>query len=184
MTSRLFCFAGGNHGAWRVTDTRTVTGDPLATIARLDIIASAAALPAGAAWRLRGVTSNDRYVTREEKNALVAKQQATGRPEATCAAFIPIRKNAAWWALTQDERRAVIEEQSTHIKTGMKYLPAIARRLHHCRDLGGDEPFDFLTWFEFAPADAPVFDDLVAELRATPEWRYVDREFDIRLVRD
>src|SRR2546428_7160638 len=32
------------------------------------------------------------------------------------------------------------------------YLPAIARRLYHCRDLG--EPFDFLTWFEYAPADA------------------------------
>ena len=26
-------------------------------------------------------------------------------------------------------------------------LPAIARRLHHCRDLGESEPFDFLTLF-------------------------------------
>jgi hypothetical protein len=184
MTSRLFHFTGGNSGAWRVTNIHTIDGEPLADAVRVDIIAGADAPPVGGQWQLRGVTSNDRYVTRSEKDALVARQQATGRPGATCAAFIPIRKNAAWWALTQDERRAVIEEQSTHIKTGMKYLPAIARRLHHCRDLGGDEPFDFLTWFEFAPADAPAFDDLVAELRATPEWRYVDREIDIRLVRD
>ena len=28
-------------------------------------------------------------------------------------------------------------------------LASVARRLHHCRDLGPDEPFDFLTWFEF-----------------------------------
>ena len=45
------------------------------------------------------------------------------------------------------------------------------------------EPFDFLTWFEFAPADENVFDDLVVALRGTEEWRYVDREIDIRLTR-
>src|SRR5438477_5729245 len=27
----------------------------------------------------------------------------------------PIRKSAAWWALAQDERRAVLEERSHHI---------------------------------------------------------------------
>jgi hypothetical protein len=26
----------------------------------------------------------------------------------------------------------------------------VARRLHHCRDLGESEPFDFLTWFEYS----------------------------------
>jgi hypothetical protein len=63
----------------------------------------------------------------------------------------------------------------------LRYLPAIARRLHHSRDLG--EPFDFLTWFEFAPQDEPAFDDLLAALRATEEWNYVEREVDIRLER-
>jgi len=48
--------------------------------------------------------------------------------------------------LTQDERREIFEERSRHIATGLEYLPAVARRLHHSRDLGG--PFDFLTWFE------------------------------------
>lgn len=65
---------------------------------------------------------------------------------------------------------------------GLRYLPAIARRLHHSRDLG--EPFDFLTWFEYAPADADGFGELVAELRVTEEWRYVEREVDIRLRRE
>ncbi len=65
----------------------------------------------------------------------------------------------------------------------MKYLPAIARRLHHCRDLGESEPFDFLTLFEYAEADAASFDDLVAALRETEEWKFVEREVDLRLVR-
>jgi hypothetical protein len=63
----------------------------------------------------------------------------------------------------------------------LEYLPAVARRLHHCRDLG--EPFDFLTWFEFAPTDTVAFDELVERLRETEEWSYVDREVDIRLTR-
>jgi hypothetical protein len=64
----------------------------------------------------------------------------------------------------------------------MPYLPAVARRLHHARDLG--EPFDFLTWFEFAPSHAPAFDALLAELRASEEWRFVEREVEIRLIRE
>jgi hypothetical protein len=57
----------------------------------------------------------------------------------------------------------------------------VARRLHHSRDLG--EPFDFLTWFEFAPAAEAGFDELAAMLRATDEWGFVEREVDIRLER-
>jgi hypothetical protein len=65
----------------------------------------------------------------------------------------------------------------------MKYLPAIARRLHHCRDLGTPEPFDFLTWFEFAPEAQSAFDELLAALRATEEWKYIDREVELRATR-
>ncbi len=141
-------------------------------------------MPDRAKWLLRGVTSNERYVTRLEKDQLVAKQPGLDRPEATRAALIPIRKTASWWSLTQDERRRIFEESSNHIKTGLKYLPAIARRLHHCRDRGDNEPFDFLTWFEYALSDSAAFDELVAELRASDEWTYVEREIDIRVVRD
>ena len=113
---------------------------------------------------------------------LGATQASLGRREATCAALIPIRKSQAWWNLAQDERRVIFEETSHHTAIGTAYLPAVARRLYHCRDLG--EPFDFLTWFEFAPEHAAAFDALVAALRATPEWGYVEREVDIRLVWD
>ena len=93
----------------------------------------------------------------------------------------PDPESADWWELTQEERRRIFEDQSHHIATGLKYLPEIARQLYHCRDLG--EPFDFLTWFEYAPQHASRFEDLVRALRASEEWSYVEREVDIRVTR-
>jgi ferritin len=60
----------------------------------------------------------------------------------------------------------------------------LARRLHHCRDLSENEPFDFLTWFEYEPAQEAAFNKLLAELRAVEEWKYVEREVEVRLVRE
>jgi chlorite dismutase len=182
-TPRLFSFIAGEAGPWRVEQIRAVAGETVAAAAAVSVVAGAVQ-SAAATWTLRGITSNERYVERGEKEALVARQEGLGRPAATRAALIPLRKNAAWWALTQDERRAVFEAQSQHIAIGLKYLPAVARRLHHCRDLGTPEPFDFITWFEYAPADQAAFDDLLEALRASPEWQYVDREVDIRLIRE
>lgn len=179
---RLFAFVGGSAGPWRVTRMNAIAGDSLPTVRFLDVLSEPADGKA-AEWILRGITSNERYVTRDEKKGLVEKQAGLGRPAARCAALIPIQKSAVWWGLTQDERRKIFEEQSDHIKIGMRFLPAIARRLHHCRDLGPAEPFDFLTWFEYAPEDAAAFDELTKQLRASPEWKYVTREIDIRLER-
>ncbi|WP_246022097.1 hypothetical protein [Flavobacterium cellulosilyticum] len=64
----------------------------------------------------------------------------------------------------------------------MKYLPATARKLFHSLDIG--EPFDFLTWFEYTHADADAFEQLLYTLRKTEEWTYVDREINIRLVKN
>lgn len=177
----LYTFAGGDSGPWRIDSISPVEGDPLPEVGRLNVTSGPTD---GCLWQLHGVTSNERYVTRSEKQQLLTKQQLIGRPEATCAALIPIRKNEAWWALTQDERREILEDGSHHIRIGLEYLPAIARRLHHCRDLSHEEPFDFLTWFDFAPGDAAGFEELLARLRATEEWAYVDREVDIRATFD
>jgi chlorite dismutase len=127
------------------------------------------------------VTGHERYTTRAEHDRLAAVQAPLDRAEATRAALIPIAKSGEWWELSQDERRAIFEEDSHHIALGLEVLPAVARRLFHGRDLG--EPFDFLTWFEYAPADAASFDQLVTRLRETREWDYVEREVDIRLAR-
>lgn len=181
MTERLTTFAAGDTGQWRVRSVRAVSGESLPLAAALDVRAAGA--KPGDRWSLAGVTSNERYVTRPEKEQLVARQAGLGRAGPMLGALIPIRKSAAWWAMTQDERRAIFEAQSKHIQIGMDYLPAIARRLYHCRDLGKCAPFDFLTWFEYAPADETQFNALLQALRATPEWQYVEREVDIRLAR-
>ena len=173
-------FIGGAAGVWKIDRATAVSGEPLPEADRLEIREGIASV-SGGVWRLAGVAGHTRYVERAEKTQLDAISPPLGRPEATMAALIPIRKSAAWWALPQDERRAIFEQRSRHIADSRPYLPRIARRLYHARDLG--QPFDFLTWFEFAPEHARAFDDLVAMLRAREEWTFVDREVDLRLSR-
>ncbi len=179
-------FRGGQTGTWRVTRLAPVKGEPLAAARSLSISRSDSInlplLPSQNSWRLAGVASHVRYVERAESEKLTAVQAALGRPEARLAALIPIRKSAAWWALTQEERRRIFEDKSHHIASSMRFLPAIARQLYHCRDLG--EPFDFLTWFEYRLAHESLFEELVGMLRATEEWQYVEREVDVRLTKE
>ena len=172
-------FYGGSTGLWQVEEWRVICGQPLVPVKRICIQPSIDPIPAGAHWWLRGVVSHERYVNRAERVALRTHWSALGRPEATCAALIPIRKSEAWWLLTQEERREIFEDQSAHIKTGLRLLPAVARRLYQSRDLG--EEFDFITWFEFAPCHSQAFDDIVGTMRMSEEWQFVDREVDIRL---
>jgi hypothetical protein len=175
-------FRGGATGGWQIERMDATLGAPLAPAARLDVAEGPGVPPTvPPRWALRGVTSDERYVERPERTALGAVQAPLGRPAATCAALIPIRKSSAWWDLPQDERRAIFERDSHHIAVGLEYLPEVARRLHHGRDLG--EEFDFLTWFEYPREVAGSFEELVARLRHTAEWCYVEREVDIRLRR-
>ncbi|KQT77389.1 chlorite dismutase [Methylobacterium sp. Leaf466] len=178
MPMQPHVFSGGATGEWRIRAVRTLCGPELPAATHLSVGFSAVE---GAAWTLRGTVSNLRYTTRPERDALRASQAPLARGEASRATLIPIAKTAAWWEMAQDERRALFEEVSGHTRIGMAALPAVARRLHHARDLG--EPFDFLTWFEYAPAHEATFDALLAALRATPEWSYVDREIELRLER-
>ncbi len=184
MTARLFSFMGGDTGLWQITSMQTHLGEPLPAVRRLDITSNNHDSTPQATWILRGITSNERYVTRTEHDEIVAKQLALGRPELTCAALIALRKNPAWWALSQDERLHIFKEQSQHTRIGLQQFASLPRRLHHCRDLAEPQPFDFMTWFEFTPAEVPTFNLLLAQLRAIPEWQYVEREVELRCVRE
>jgi chlorite dismutase len=179
-------FRGSQSGAWRVKRLAAVKGESLAPTPALSVTHSDSIalpiLPSQTGWRLLGVPSHLRYVERAEKEQLAAVQAELGRPEAKLAALIPIRKSPAWWELTQEERRKIFEDKSHHIASSLRFLPAIARQLYHCRDLGGD--FDFLTWFEYRLAHESLFEELVGMLRETEEWSYVEREVDIRVERE
>lgn len=181
MNTRLSYFCAGSEGRWGIRDIRTVRGAPLPGAERLHR-AEGDKLHTGT-WTLCGVRSNARYTTAEEKAQLEARQEGLGRSDSTMAALIPIKKTEEWWQLSQDQRREIFEEQSKHTSVGLQFLPAIARRLYHCRDLSTEEPFDFLTWFEFSPNHERDFDNLLLHLRASREWDFVEREIDIRLER-
>jgi hypothetical protein len=182
--SRATTFIGGRTGRMSVRSQDTMSGEPIARVDAVEMVAGVALdIPADASWSFHGVTSNDRYTTRTEKTELIGKQAPVGRPEANRAALILLRKSAEWWALTQDERRAVLEEESHHIAIGMRYLPAVSRHLLHCRDLGAEAPFDFIGFLDFAPKSEAAFDAMLVQLRATREWSYMEREIDIRLTK-
>jgi hypothetical protein len=173
---------GASQGLfWRVERQLAVRGEALPWISALEVSSAEDLPPRSAGWPLVGVRTELRYTHGAEKATLDARAADLGRAEALFGVLIPIRKSAAWWALPQDARREIFEERSRHIQGTIGYLPAIARRLYHSRDLGG--PFDFLTWFEFDPAHAARFDELLAFLRRSEEWRYVEREVELRLSR-
>ena len=181
MTDKFFDFIGGTTGQWKITRMENIAGNPLGIASHLNIIPGSLATSPTGFWVLKGFTSNIRYAEKDEKEKLIAIQAELGRPNAVCAALIPIKKNETWWTLAQDERREIFERKSHHTEIGLTYLPAIARKLYHCRDIG--QPFDFLTWFEYAPEDSDKFEQLVKSLRETEEWKYIDREIDIRLTK-
>lgn len=72
---RMFTFVGGVTGAWRIVRTDAVIGEPLPEAPRAEVVNSlVASPPPRALWLLRGVISNERYVTRGERQMLVAKR--------------------------------------------------------------------------------------------------------------
>lgn len=175
----LVSFVAGSEGLWRIDGILAPKGETLPRAARLAVVEGDGAEGAGGRWALRGTVGPAVDANEDEVDALAAKQEPLGRPEARCAALIAVRKSPAWWAMTHDERRAVIEERPPVV--GLDELPAIARRLHHAHELS--EPFDLLTWFEYAPDDQDAFDELVGRRRETEEWAFVEREVDVRVTR-
>ncbi|TAL56046.1 MAG: chlorite dismutase [Nanoarchaeota archaeon] len=183
INDNLTIFCGGQSGTWKVLSLHTIIGQPLESVNRIEIVnARQFTDTTNYKWLLRGVTSNLRYTTRDEKVILDKTPSILDKPQSTYSVLIPIKKSNEWWSLTQDERRKIFEDKSHHISFSSKYLSVVARKLYHSKDIG--EEFDFLTWFEFAPEHSNQFDELVNYLRGTEEWKYVTREIDIRLMRD
>jgi chlorite dismutase len=178
-----YSFIGGKQGPWQVNEVRGMLGPSLELVERVNVVNDTVVeLPLDSSWVLQSFSSNIRYAMRDEISTLQAVQPGLNRAEAVCAVLIPIKKTAQWWEMAQDERRAIFEEESHHTAVGLEYLPGVARRLLHCRDLG--EPFDFLTWFEFAPKHTQAFNELLVRMRASKEWEYVEREVEVHLERD
>lgn len=171
----LVAFVAGFEGLWLIEGMTAPVGEPLAPAARLSVLegTEAEALRSGHAdraanvrWVLRGVVAGQGEDAR-------ADQLPLGRAEARCAVLVAVRMSPAWWGRAEEDRRAL----SANIEHG----PAISRRILRSRDR--DEPFDVLTWFEFAPEVQSEANEVMARLRDSEEWSYVEREVDIRVIR-
>ena len=106
MNNRLFTCAGGATGVWRIVQMKTIVGEPLPQVEFLNITSETLSAAPGTQWLLRGITSNERYVERDEKNRLAAKQPALGRPEAVRAALIPMCIGGINATLNQNPRHS------------------------------------------------------------------------------
>lgn len=177
--SSAYHYIGGTTGEWQVTNLSSPFGAPVPPVPRVDVVSGQLKRVApGTSWILSGVVQNTRYVTREEAPA-PKKQPFGGVPsEPTCAALIAVHRSPEWWQLGHAARWE-IQQAHSHPR-GLQLLSAMIRNWHG-RDLSSQ--FDCVTWFEYEPRDSASFDDLVAVWRASEEWKFVDREFDLRLIR-
>ena len=102
------------------------------------------------------------------------------------ATVTPLNKTDAWWEMDSmhresfflprydDNQNMVVKGHALACAVG---IPSIIRRLVHAPEgFGLEGNYDFVGYFEFAEADAPVFRQVMEALRDTrqnPEWKYV-----------
>ena len=89
-----------------------------------------------------GMTKKANYVPNfpdETKAALKTPADPSSKPYII---VIPIRKDAAWWLLSQETRTRLMEE---HTDAALPYLKTVKRKLYHSNGL---DDFDFITYFE------------------------------------
>jgi hypothetical protein len=183
---------------YRVEKVVRVRGEPgirLAAGSSFVRVEIASRLPGRAEARklgllMQGVPQHLEYTSRAERDDLTRRSRAplpAGKD--TLAVVIPIRKSAAWWALAQDERNAYFQKQKGHkghTAIGAEYVDRVYRKLYHTRYAVQTRDHDFITYFEFRREHEGDFKRLLAKLRdvkQNPEWKYVDREYEIWLTK-
>lgn len=177
----FYSYVGGSSGAWTVTELTSRRGRLLEPVTHVDIIQGPPTrLPQGASWILSGIVRQTRYVSLEETLTGNRFGRSTNQ-EPTCAALIPILHSAEWWELGDATRQQMVGMNSRAATRGLSSLSAMIYRWQHGQDLS--KQFDSVTWFEYEPRDSNAFEELLRDLRGSVEWKYVDRECDIRLVR-
>jgi hypothetical protein len=144
-------------------------------------------LPAAARARiLAGSVPPTRYTGGAMQEFAYAHQRAQEAGDTMPAAFLlPLRKTPEWWAKDWMERHTYFlpryDEDGRMVRQGHPLaasagIAALMRRTYRCTDGLSEDGYDFLTYFECADTDVPVFDAVCAALRdvnRNPEWRFV-----------
>ena len=77
---------------------------------------------------------------------------------------IPIRKDADWWSLPQEQRATMMQE---HTEASLPYHKTVKRKLYHATGL---DDLDFITYFETSRLED--FQSLILALEKVKEYRY------------
>ncbi|KAF0164720.1 MAG: hypothetical protein FD157_1884 [Rhodocyclaceae bacterium] len=115
---------------------------------------------------LVGMTKALNYITKDKSPSLNAGLTGSSYSgEAPRYAFmIPVKKNADWWNLTDEQR---LKEIETHTLPTLGNLVNVKRKLYHSTGL---DDTDFITYFE--TADLGAFNSLMLALAKVPENKY------------
>ena len=110
-----------------------------------------------------GITKALNYVPKfpEDLKAELKTPPPQGSPYVV---VVPIRKDAEWWLMSQDDRTALMKE---HTDPTVAYLKTVKRKLYHSSGL---DDLDFITYFETAKLDD--FNNLVIGLMKVKENRH------------
>lgn len=193
----IFPEKGTTRTLYRVDKVVAVRGEPGVTIepgSPLVRVETAARLlaPQGAQPRLlfHGLPQHLEYTSAKQRADLIKSSRPEIPPgKDTVAVIIPIHKSSEWWALPHDERMSHFQpggDTIGHTAIGAGYTPQIYRKLYHTRYVVESTGHDFITYFEFDRAHSEAFKSLLEQLRdqkQNPEWKYVDREYEIWLTK-
>ena len=115
---------------------------------------------------LVGMTKDLNYITKDKSPNLNARLTGATYRDATprYAFVIPVKKNADWWNLTDEQR---LKEMETHTLPTLANLVNVKRKLYHSTGL---DDTDFITYFE--TADLGAFNNLMLALAKVPENKY------------
>lgn len=115
---------------------------------------------------LVGMTKDLNYISKDKSPNLNAGLTGATYRDATprYAFVIPVKKNADWWNLTDEQR---LKEMETHTLPTLANLVNVKRKLYHSTGL---DDTDFITYFE--TADLGAFNNLMLALAKVPENKY------------
>lgn len=115
---------------------------------------------------LVGITKALNYISKDKSPDLnKGLSGATYAGDAPRFAFmIPVKKNADWWNLTDEQR---LKEMETHTLPTLAFLVNVKRKLYHSTGL---DDTDFITYFE--TNDLGAFNNLTLSLAKVPENKY------------
>ncbi|MDO9067405.1 MAG: chlorite dismutase family protein [Deltaproteobacteria bacterium] len=132
----------------------------------LDFRATRFGMYAEVTENLVGMTKALNYITKDKSPSLNAGLTGATYSDAAprYAFMIPVKKNADWWNLSDEQR---LKEMETHTLPTLGNLVNVKRKLYHSTGL---DDTDFITYFE--TADLGAFNNLMLALAKVPENKY------------